>query len=401
MAQFKYKALDRNGIAVKGEIEAPTQDTAIAKLHARRLDLYDISSVPIQADFRPFKKRIKLKDLARYIRQLATLLGAGVTLLETLASLAKSNAHPALALASEKIRKDLRSGARLSTAMETHLPLLPRYVPRLAELGESTGQSAKALSDAADRMEYEQSMQAEIRTALSYPLFLTVVGGAIVFLLFLFVVPRFDVMVGDNRDNLPAISKYVIGMGVGLKQNLVPILVLLGTGIFGIGYILRQQKLRESFRAMMEKLPVIGPVLTQADLGGWSRTMGIALDNGADLLSALKLGEFSVQSKHLRSRLQDARVEIRAGRNIDEVLSEGIPDFDSLTIDLIRTGRTSGSLADMLLFVGETQEDETRELTKRLSALAEPVAILVIAMIVGTVVISIVLAMTSLYDFAL
>lgn len=401
MPKFKYKALDKNGITVKGELEAITQEAGIIMLEKRRLSVFAIAEVSKQADFQFFEKRVKPKDLARYIRQLATLLSAGVSLLEALASLSKSNAHSALAVASDKIRKDLRSGERLSSAIEKHLPALPRYVPRLAELGESTGQSSKALSDAAERMEYEEMMRSEIRTALSYPMFLTVVGGAIVFLLFLFVVPRFDALIGDNRDNLPAISKFVIGVGVELKENLIPVVIVLFVTIFGLFYVFRQQRLRKILRGVMEGSPVVGPILIQADLGGWSRTMGIALDNGADLLSALKLGEFSVQSGRLHSRLQDARREIRAGRNIDDVLQENIPDFDPLTIDLIRTGRTSGSLSKMLLFVGKTQEDETRELTKRMAGLAEPIAILTIALIVGTIVISIVLAMSSIYDFAL
>jgi len=112
--------------------------------------------------------------------------------------------------------------------------------------------------------------------------------------------------------------------------------------------------------------------------------MGMALDNGADILSALQLGEFGLRSPRLQAGMRIVRAEIRAGRNIDEVLDENIPDFDPLSIDLIRTGRSSGGLADMLLFVGRTQEAETRELTKRLSALAEPIAILTIAGIVGT-----------------
>jgi len=103
-------------------------------------------------------RRVRPRDMARYVRQMATLLSAGVTLLEALGSLSRSNAHPRLAEASKAIRKDLRAGARLSSAMGTHLPQLPRYVPRLAELGEATGQSAKALTDAADRMEYEDEM---------------------------------------------------------------------------------------------------------------------------------------------------------------------------------------------------------------------------------------------------
>lgn len=401
MKKFKYKALDSNGTTVKGEVEAFTQEAAINLLDQRKLEVFAISALPLQADFQLFEKRARSKDLARYIRQLATLLSAGVTLLEALASLSKSNAHPALANASDKIRKDLRTGERLSSAIEKHLPALPRYVPRLAELGESTGQSAKALSDAADRMEYEETMRSEIRTALSYPLFLTIVGGIIVFLLFLFVVPRFDVMIGDNRESLPAISKLVIGVGVGLKHHLIPVLIIMFAALFFIFYGLRQQNIRQAFRRLAENSPVVGPILIQADLGGWSRTMGIALDNGADLLSALKLGEFSVQSSRLDSRLKEVRREIRAGRNIDDALQENILSFDPLTIDLIRTGRTSGSLSKMLLFVGKTQEEETRELTKRVASLAEPIAILIIALIVGTIVISIVLAMTSLYDFAL
>jgi len=401
MTKFKYKALDGNGHTVKGVLEAATQEAAVVVLSKRRLDVFSITGIPEQSSFLTLQKRAKPKDLARYIRQLATLLSAGVSLLDALASLSRSNANPALSAASVKIRKELRSGERLSSALENHIPSLPRYVPRLAELGESTGQSAKALSDAADRMEFEESMRSEIKTALSYPMFLTVVGGAIVFLLFLFVVPRFDVMLGDNRDDLPAISKLVIGLGAGLKQNLISVLVILFTGTVAALYVSQQQVLRERLRLVLESLPIIGPILIQADLGGWSRTMGIALDNGADLLSSLKLGEFSVQSSRLRSRLQDARREIRAGRNIDDVLQESILDFDPLTIDLIRTGRTSGNLADMLLFVGKTQENETRELIKRMAGLAEPIAILLIAMIVGTIVISIVLAMTSLYDFAL
>lgn len=401
MATYKYKALDRNAVTVKGEVEAHSEAEAFKHLSQRRLNVFEIGLKPENTSFFKSHRTVKPRDLARYIRQLATLLSAGVTLLEALASLARSNAHPALSAASQKIRKDLRAGEKLSIAMESHLPRLPIYVPRLAELGEATGHSAKALTDAADRMEYEDTMRSEIRTALSYPMFLTIVGSVIVFLLFLFVVPRFDEMIAGNRDTLPVMSRIVIGAGVGLKENLIFVLMVLGLVIGSLIFVFRNDSLRRSIRTWAERFPVIGPVLVQSDLGGWARTMGIALDNGADLLAALQLGEYGIRSERLKSGLRIVRSEIRAGRNIDEVLDENIPDFDPLTIDLIRTGRTSGGLSNMLLFVGRTQEAETRELTKRLSTLAEPIAIMVIASIVGTIVISIVLAMTSLYDFAI
>lgn len=401
MAIFKYKALDRNGITVRGELEALSETEAFETLQRRRLEAFDIGVKPESSELFGSTRRVKPKDLARYVRQLATLLSAGVTLLDALGSLSRSNAHPKLAQASNAIRKDLRAGARLSVAMGEHLPQLPRYVPRLAELGEATGQSAKALSDAAERMEYEDQMRSEITTALAYPMFLAVVGGVITFLMFLFIVPRFDQMLAGNRENLPMMSKVVIGAGVGLKNNLFSVLLVFAILIGGGVYISKSDSLRANLRSWLERLPVVGPVLVQSDLGGWARTMGIALDNGADLLTALQLGEYGLRSARLRAGMRVVRSEIRAGRNIDEVLEENIPDFDPLTIDLVRTGRASGGLSDMLLFVGKTQEAETKELTKRLSTLAEPIAIMLIAGIVGTIVISIVMAMTSLYDFAI
>ena len=401
MAVFKYKALDRNGVAVSGELDALSETEAFETLKRRRLEAFEIGVKPESSELFGGTRRVKPKDLARYVRQLATLLSAGVTLLDALGSLSRSNAHPKLAQASNAIRKDLRAGARLSVAMGSHLPQLPRYVPRLAELGEATGQSAKALSDAAERMEYEDQMRSEISTALAYPMFLAVVGGVITFLLFLFIVPRFDQMLAGNRDSLPMMSKLVIGAGVGLKNNLLSVLLVFAALIGGGIYISRSDSLRANLRSWLERLPIAGPVLVQSDLGGWARTMGIALDNGADLLTALQLGEYGLRSARLRAGMRIVRSEIRAGRNIDEVLEENIPDFDPLTIDLVRTGRASGGLSDMLLFVGKTQEAETKELTKRLSTLAEPIAIMLIAGIVGTIVISIVMAMTSLYDFAI
>ncbi|PHS27968.1 MAG: hypothetical protein COA84_02940 [Robiginitomaculum sp.] len=400
MPRFQYKALRRNGSTVSGAIEAADQDAAFAALEKRQLSPFSLvernQSVLLE---RLRARKITRKDQSAFIRQLATLLKAGVGLLEAMKSLAKSNANPALAKSANAIRSDLRAGQRLSGALETHMQDLPRYVPRLAELGEATGTLAKALADASERMEFEDSMRSEIRGALAYPMFLASVGGLIVILMFMFVVPRFDAMIGNNRDNLPAISNLVISTGVWMKAHTTLFLggaiALVAGGIF----LARNKTVREQVRSLAERSPVIGSFLIQSDIGGWARTMGIALDNGADILTALRLGLSGLNSRELRNGMDAARSEIRAGRNIDEVLEEHLPAMDALSIDLIRTGRNSGALADMLLFIADTKEKETRERAKGLTAIAEPAAILFIAMIVGTIVLSIVLAMTSLYEF--
>lgn len=400
MPKFQYKALRRNGSTVSGEIEAIDQDAAYISIEKRQLAPFSLVERSDSAvmDFLRARK-VTRKDQSVFIRQLATLLRAGVGLLEAMKSLAKSNANPVLAKTASAIRADLRAGQRLSTTLETHMGDLPRYVPRLAELGEATGALAKALADASERMEFEDTMRSEIRGALSYPMFLASVGGLIVILMFLFVVPRFDALIGDNRDSLPVISKIVISTGVWMKAHILMFLGGAGITVFGSVFLYRNNVVKEWFRNMAEKLPVVGSFLIQSEIGGWARTMGIALDNGADILTALRLGSSGLHSRELKHGMDGARSEIRAGRNIDEVLEEHLPAMDPLSIDLIRTGRNSGALADMLLFIADTKEKETRERAKGLTAIAEPTAILFIAMIVGTIVLSIVLAMTSLYDF--
>jgi len=399
MAQFKYKAIDHKGDTVRGVINATSESDVYSVVKTRKLSVFHIETVRETNLNLNFNRKAKRKDLARYMRQLATLISAGVTLLEAFKSLSKSNSHPSLAKSSQLIRKDLRSGQRLSQALENHLPALPPYVPRLAELGEATGQLAGALNDACQRMEFDESLRQEIRTALSYPIFLSVVGGIIVLLMFTFVVPRFGTLIGSNSENLPALSKWVIGTGIRLKEHFLLIMGGSVATVVIIALSFKGMNLGQKIRSLSEHVPLVKSVLIKADLGGWCQTVGIALENGADLLSALRLGEYSLVSPRLRRAMATSRSEIRAGKNIDEVLAVAVPEFDPLTIDLIRTGRASSELSKMLLFVGQAQETETREMAKRLSTLAEPIAILVVSAIVGTIVISIVMAMTSIYEF--
>ena len=222
-------------------------------------------------------------------------------------------------------------------------------------MGEATGKSAKALTDAAERMEFEHSMRSEVKSALSYPTFLVVVGGAIVFLLFLFVVPRFESLLGENTDTLPWISKVVLGAGSALKENLARTFIIVLSLIILTSYCLKNANLRMKIRSNLEKFPIIGELLIQSDLGGWARTVGMALDNGSDLLAALQLGEYSVKSMYLKQSLEGVRKEIRAGKNIEDILEDSISGFDPLTIDLIRTGRTSGCL----LYTSPSPRDAT------------------------------------------
>ncbi len=399
-AQFKYKALDRQGNEVAGVIAAGDKKRAFELLNERGLAPFDVSPSGAGAGLPKLRRRsLTKKDLARYIRQLATLLHANVSVLDALTTLSQSGAHEVLARRAQAVKRDLRAGRDLSDALEKHIPELPEYVFRLAELGEATGALSKALNDAADRMEYEVSMQAEIRSALTYPTFLAFVGGGIVVLMFVFVVPRFAALLGDNIMQAPWLSRQVIGFGVWMQTNWWLALIVVAAAIAAIVAAQRNPKIRDAVQAQLSRTPLVGPFLRQAEVGSWARTVGIALNNKARLVDALRLGEAGARLAVFRRNLEAVRRDVRAGRPMEDALQEAQRDVDPMIIDLIRTGRSSGTLGEMLTFAADIFEKDARERAKRLTALTEPIAILIIAAIVGLIVISIVMAMTSLYQF--
>ncbi len=398
-ALFIYKALDNSGQKVSGTLQALDENSAIQTLTGRGLAPFELKEQkPAKAGISLSGNKLRKRDLARYMRQLATLLNAGVTLLETLETLSQSGAHAVLATRTATIKKDLRAGKKLSAAMEEHLPELPNYVIKLAELGELTGSLPKALNDAADRLDYEESLQSEIRTALSYPMFLMSVGGGIVLLMFLFVVPRFSVLLGDRIGEAPWLSRTVIGGGVWLREHW-PIAAIAVFGLISfIIFCMRHQPLKLFIRQQLEKTPLLGKFLSQADIASWARTVGVALENKAPLIDALRLGEDGAQSPKFQRNLKLVRRSVRAGKPLDEALYEAQQDIEPVVIDLIRTGRNAGALGKMMSFAADIFEKEAKERAKKLTGLIEPFTILMISFVVGSIVISIVMAMTSLYE---
>ncbi|GGE45962.1 general secretion pathway protein GspF [Marinicauda pacifica] len=399
MAGFVYRGLNAEGATVEGRITAADETDALRQLESQSIAPFRLTlETPASRKFA--RKKARPADRHRFIRQLAVLLRAGAPLLDAFETVSSEEPCRDLALEADGVRRDLRAGSRLSVAMKTHMDVLPDYAPRLIELGEATGQVPKALSDIATQMEHELKSAAEIRNALAYPAFLAVAGGVAVVFMFLFIVPRFAALIGDDRTALPALSRIVIGLGVTMRENLPVTLVILLAIVGGIVFLLRSRKSRAAVGRALYGLPVVGSFLRSAEIARWARTCATALSGGAPLLEALILAEGSLQSPRRRQGLAEARRAIRAGEAIDVAL-RAHTDFDAMTINLVRTGRASASLDEMLAFLADLHEEEARNRAKRLTALAEPMAVLFIASVVGLVVVSLVLAMTSLYDVAL
>lgn len=397
MDHFTYFAIDLDGNDIRGKVEARNPRDAFSKLAERGLTPVSISS-PRQSlsldRFRPLTR----KNMAVMVRQLAVLLNAGVPMIDAVSSLSRTSAHPALAERATNVHARLKAGEPLSSSLSDEFPTMPVYVAQMAELGEATGHVGPALMEAADQFEHELEIASQVRSALTYPLFLVVVGSMIVLLMFLFVVPRFaDLLDGSDAD-IPAISRVVIGFSLWLKANfLLAALLAIVTAIAAVAGI---RALKGGISGFIEALPILGHYQMTSTLASWSRTMGGALRHGSGLLPAMELAERGVRAPRLRSGLSLCRQSVRKGETLDEAIERNVPNFDRVAIDMIRTGRTSGKLSEMLLFSSEIFRRETDERTRRFTALVEPISILFISLVIGTIVISIVLAMTSLYEIS-
>lgn len=402
MTRFRYRALDSSGARIGGVIDASSPDAAFESLEANGFSPIDIrpDRPRLRGLLEARRNKPQRKHMTAYIRQLATLLVSGVPLLAAFDTLSRSAEQGVLATRSADIRQRLRAGERLSAALTAALPELPAYVARFAELGELTGQTPAALKDAADRMHDEQKTREELRSALTYPSFLAVAGLFIVLLMMLFVVPRFADFIGDGAD-VPAITRGVIATAVFMRENMALLVPGAGVAIGGLILAFRHDQFRERWMRLSQSLPVLGKVLHQRDIAAWARTTGLALRHGAGMLDALALGEQSVRSPALKDRLRSARKAVRAGRSLDDALSSVGRIEDPMLIDLLRTGRNAGTIPEMLLFLATRYEEDLKEQMRRLTALAEPATILLIAGFVAFIVISIVLAMTSVYEVGL
>lgn len=270
MATFIYKGLKTGGGEVEGRISAADEVDALRQLEAQSIAAFQLQEARLTD--RVFeRRRARPQDRFRFMRQLAMLLRAGAPLLSAFETIGSDEPCRELAEMADEIRRALRSGTRLSTAMRQSMRGFPDYVPRLVELGEATGELPRALNDIATQMEQDLRAASEVRNALAYPSFLAVMGVVAVLFIFLFVVPRFAALLGDDRSQLPGFSRMVIETGVWLRAHLAQsALVLAGAGAT-LFMLFRNDGFRSGLREVMFRMPVVGSFLRASETARWAR----------------------------------------------------------------------------------------------------------------------------------
>lgn len=399
---FQYRAVNAHGQPVSGQIAAASEREAARMLHRQDLTLLEIGpagQAPANNRQRS-TKRAGNQEKTLVIRELATLLLAGVSLAEAVESIGQTHTDSAIGATFTQIHGKLRNGETFSLALQAAGLDWPDYLFQLVGAGEHTGKLAQALQSAATQMEYEQRIKSEMRNALIYPSILVFSGIAATLLIFIVVVPKFANLLKNNRAQIPDISVWVLSTGLFVKEHLLWV----GLGVTGVllatASLVANPALRAKMLQSLARAPLIGRWLIETEIGRWAAMLSTLLENRVPILKAMELTQNGMRLTALKEKLQQALREIRSGKKMADALA-GTQILNVTALNLVRVGERSGELANMLRTLALLYETAGRERLKRFLILLEPLAILIIGGVIGTIMVAIMLAITSLSNIPL
>lgn len=396
---FSYEAVDRTGGKTTGSVEAASEGEAARQLAQQGLTPYALKRVG-QGWRTPRRRRASARELQLVLQEFATLLESGVGLVTALSSLAKSSHHPSLTGAFAEMERSVRRGESFSTALrESKLPV-PEYVHQLAHAGEATGRLAESIRGGVDQYEYDQRVRQEMTGAMIYPVVLVSSGIAAVGIIFLWVVPRFGGLLTQHKDTMPAISRWTIASGVWLSNHIWLVLLALAAAAVGLRALWKAPGVVDALVERAARLPVVGDWLVEAEVGRWASTLSALLTGRVELIRALNLSASSVRMQFLRTRLLAVAKSVKTGSTLSAALREH-RSLNPTGYDLVAVGEASGELPKLLSALARLYETTGRDRMKRALQLIEPLAIIIIGVVVGTIMTAIILAITSVNDVPL
>lgn len=393
--QFSYVALDPDGQRQRGVLTAESEREVVNVLQLKRWQVVSVqtrSDSLLATSTRARQSPASPQATALLIDELATLLESGVPLAESLATLVQgSDGQSVLA----QVLADVRGGSPFSTALGNGGLALPDYAVQLVRAGESTGNLAAALRAAAEHLETDRAFAQDARSALIYPAVLVGSGLLAVLVMFIFVVPRFAAILDNPKADLPLISKLVLGAGAWVTQHQAGVFVGLGVLVAMAIFAFRQTAVRAAGWELAARLPVLGPWVMHSEMARWASLFSVLLNSRVPLLQALGQANQTLRQQSLRGRANLVLSDVRGGKALSRALADhGL--LDATGLNLVRVGERAGVLGATVASLAKMHGNQSRTRLKRFLILLEPAAILLISLVLGSIMISVMLAITSL-----
>ena len=401
MPLFEYKAVDPSGEPVQGTRDAASVDFVVLKLQ-------EAGNIPLQAresgsgafglaGIRFGRRGMNSREVGEFTQQLATLLGAGLPLdrsLQVLLDLAESERVKRTVA---EVRDRVREGGSLSDALEEQHGAFNRLFVNMVRAGEVGGTLDITLDRLTDYLERSRALKDSVVSALIYPILLLVLAAGSLILLLVYVIPQFTPIFEELGGDLPLITKIVLGFGSILQNFWWAIVLLVALAVYQFRRMLADTEKRFAWDGRVLEMRWVGDLVGKMETARLTRTLGTLLTNGVPLLSALSIAQNVITNTVLRREVNDAAREVKTGGGLARNLAKG-GHFPRLALQMIGVGEETGQLDGMLMKVSDRYDIEVRNTIDRLLSVFTPVVTLLLAVLIGTIVMSVLVAILGIND---
>ncbi|PIQ97309.1 MAG: type II secretion system protein GspF [Nitrospinae bacterium CG11_big_fil_rev_8_21_14_0_20_56_8] len=407
MAIYFYKATDRAGKFLQGNVEAEDYRSAVEQV--RGLNCFPIEVTAgkpgkqVKLSFEVpegwFRKRIPPKELMEITQQLATLVESGFTLDKSLILLSQLTEKPLTRNILTDVQNRVHGGSSLADAIAEHPHIFSKLYINMIRAGEAGGTLAPSLTRLATFMEKTEELKANVRSAMVYPSILFLVGGAAVAVLITVVIPQFSKLFEEMGQALPLPTQILLALSSLLTDYWMALVAGLAAAGVGFTLFMKNEKGRLRWDGFLLHIPLIGDLIRKIEISRFSRTMATLLQSGVPVLQALTIVSSLLNNRVIASAMTQIHKGLKGGRGLSGPLQQ-INVFPPLAVHMITIGEQSGELDEMLSKVSQTYDKEVERSIKQLISLIEPIMILFMALIIGFIVISILLAIFSVNDIS-
>jgi len=392
MASFSFVATDQEGKQVSGARSAASRQEMIARLRAENLVVTSLKEE--EPAGRPQKAsagvmdtllhgRISPIDLMTTTRQLAAMLGAGISLTDSLHTIAHGLPQSRLRKVLLSVRSEVQRGTTLTEALRKHPEAFDHLYVSLVHAGEASGSLAQSVGRLSDYLERKEGFRQKMKAATVYPKFVFGIFALITVGIFLFLIPRFKEIFEDFNARLPLLTRVYIGLSTFLRQNILYVIPVVIAVYLLYRYLRLTQRGAELFDRFSLRVPFFGVLMLKAAIARLSITMGTLLANGIPLTDALHIAAATLNNGVLEGEVRDVRSGVMKGYGLAESLAHG-PHMPRLLARMIHVGEESGTLSDMFEEVASYYDQEVDRALSRVTAVIEPVLICGMGVIVLT-----------------
>ena len=405
MPEFAYKATDRMGKIVEGQMEAAEERDVVGKLQSLGYIPIKVGhpsktrSFSLDIDIGAFFRRISSADVMTFTQQLSTLISAGLPLDKSLSIVAELTEKEDFKKIISDVLSSIQEGIAFADALAKHPRVFSKLYVNMVRAGEAGGVLELILERLVSFLEESQELKETVTSAMIYPALLTGFCVVIIVVFLTVIIPMFSTMFEDAGENVPASAQFLMGVSAFMKGYWWVILGVIGGTYFGIKRYIATEKGRLKWDGLKLKLLMIKTLVQKIEVARFSRTLGTLLRSGVPILQSLNIVKETISNLIIARSLVGIHEGIKEGEGISKPL-KGANTFPSLAIHMITVGEETGRLDEMLIKVADTYDKDIRNAVKRFISILEPLLIITMAIVVGSIVITMILAIISVNDIS-